>query len=47
MKFKIVPDAAILEGKTTDIYFLRTEEVLRKRGVNPKVVAEVTTTREG
>jgi nicotinate phosphoribosyltransferase len=47
MKFSIVSDEDILEGKTTDIYFLRTEEVLRRKGVNPKVVAEVTTTREG
>lgn len=44
MGFSIVPDNEILEGKTTDIYFLRTEEVLKKKGVNPKVVAEVITT---
>jgi nicotinate phosphoribosyltransferase len=47
MKFSIVPDEEILEGKTTDIYFLRTEEVLRKKGVNPEVVAEVITTGGG
>ncbi len=47
MNFKIVPIAEILEGKTTDIYFLRTEEVLRKKGINPKVVAEVTTNKGG
>jgi nicotinate phosphoribosyltransferase len=45
MKFKIVPEDEILEGKTTDVYFLRTEEVLRRKGVNPRVVAEVTTTK--
>ena len=47
MKFGIVSEAEILEGKTTDIYFLRTEEILRAKGVNPKVVAEVTTTKGG
>ncbi len=47
MLFSIVPDEDILEGKTTDIYFLRTEEVLREKGVNPEVVAEVTTTSGG
>jgi len=47
MKFGIVPEEEILEGKTTDVYFLRTEEVLKAKGVNPKVVAEVTATKEG
>ncbi len=47
MKVSIVPDEEILEGKTTDIYFLRTEEVLRKKGLNPEVVAEVITTDGG
>ncbi|MCK4475514.1 MAG: hypothetical protein KAU16_02200, partial [Methanophagales archaeon] len=47
MEFSIVSDEDILEGKTTDIYFLRTEEVLRKKGVNPEVVAEVITTGGG
>jgi len=47
MKFEIVPDDEIVEGKTTDIYFLRTEEVLKRKGINPAVVAEVTTTGEG
>ncbi len=47
MGFSIVSDEDILEGKTTDIYFLRTEEVLREKGVNPDVVAEVTTTSGG
>jgi nicotinate phosphoribosyltransferase len=47
MTFSIVPDEDILEGKTTDIYFLRTEEVLREKGVNPEVVAEVTTAGGG
>lgn len=36
----------ILEGITTDVYFLRTEEILKKRGINPRVVAEVSTTSQ-
>jgi len=47
MKFGVVSEEEILEGKTTDVYFLRTEEVLRAKGVNPKVVAEVSTTKGG
>ncbi|MDI6886570.1 MAG: nicotinate phosphoribosyltransferase [archaeon] len=47
MKFEIVSEEEILEGKTTDVYFLRTEEVLKKKGVNPNVVAEVITARQG
>ena len=47
MKFGVVSEAEILEGKTTDVYFLRTEEILRAKGVNPKVVAEVSTTKGG
>ena len=47
MKFGIVSEEEILEGKTTDVYFLRTEEVLRAKDVNPKVVAEVSTTKGG
>ncbi len=47
MEFSIVPDEEILEGKTTDIYFLRAEEVLMRKGVNPRVVAEVVTTGGG
>jgi nicotinate phosphoribosyltransferase len=47
MNFSIVPDEEILAGRTTDIYFLRTEEVLRQKGVNPRVVAEVVMTGGG
>lgn len=32
----------IKKGKTTDVYFLRTEEVLRKESLNPTVFIEVT-----
>jgi nicotinate phosphoribosyltransferase len=47
MNFSVVSEAEILEGRTTDVYFLRAEEVLRKKGVNPRVAAEVITTGEG
>jgi len=47
MKFGIIPDEEIQEGRTTDIYFIRTEEVLRQKGVNPRVVAEVNITGGG
>jgi nicotinate phosphoribosyltransferase len=40
--FDVVPDDAIVEGRATDAYFLRTEEALEHAGRNPVVVAEVT-----
>ncbi|MFQ3319302.1 MAG: nicotinate phosphoribosyltransferase [Natronomonas sp.] len=40
--FDIVPESAIVEGRATDAYFLRTEEALEHAGRNPTVVAEVT-----
>jgi len=40
--FDIVGTDAIREGRATDAYFQRTEEVLRHAGRNPRVVAEVT-----
>ena len=40
--FDIVPESAIVEGRATDAYFLRTEEALEAAGRNPRVVAEVT-----
>jgi nicotinate phosphoribosyltransferase len=40
--FDIVPESAIVEGRATDAYFLRTEETLEHAGRNPTVVAEVT-----
>ena len=42
--FNVPAQNEIKKGLTTDIYFLRTEEVLRTKNVNPKVVAEVTCT---
>ncbi len=43
MKFYISNEEDILSGKTTDIYFLRTMEILKKENVHKNVVAEVTT----
>ncbi|PSP45549.1 nicotinate phosphoribosyltransferase [Halobacteriales archaeon QH_10_70_21] len=40
--FDVVPESAIVEGRATDAYFLRTEEALEHAGRNPDVVAEVT-----
>jgi nicotinate phosphoribosyltransferase len=40
--FMIVSDEEIKSGMATDVYFLRTEEILEKKGINPQVVAEVT-----
>lgn len=40
--FEIVNEETIKRGECTDIYFLRSEEVLRKEGKNPRVVMEVT-----
>ena len=42
--FQIVDEGTIKNGDCTDIYFLRSEEVLRKEGKNPHVVMEVTVT---
>lgn len=40
--FFIAKDEEIKEGLTTDIYFIRTEEILSKEGVNNNVLAEFT-----
>ncbi|MBC7195820.1 MAG: nicotinate phosphoribosyltransferase [Deferribacterales bacterium] len=40
-KFDIALPEDILAGKTTDVYFIRTEEVLRKAGINKKVTMEI------
>jgi nicotinate phosphoribosyltransferase len=42
--FGIVDDATIKKGLCTDVYFLRSEEILRKEGRNPRVTMEVTAT---
>ncbi len=47
MMFTLVSEEDIKNGITTDRYFIWTEKVLAAKGVNPKVVAEVTTTGWG
>ena len=43
-RFDTVWDEAIKRGECTDIYFIRTEEILEADGRNPEVVMEVTAT---
>jgi nicotinate phosphoribosyltransferase len=40
--FFIAKENEIKEGLTSDVYFFRTEEILRAKGINKKVVAEFT-----
>ncbi|HVP95315.1 MAG TPA: nicotinate phosphoribosyltransferase [Methanoregulaceae archaeon] len=40
--FETVDDSTIRNGGCTDIYFPRCEEILKKEGINPAVVMEVT-----
>ncbi|MDY6930784.1 MAG: nicotinate phosphoribosyltransferase [Halobacteriota archaeon] len=40
-KFSIIDDEEIRDGLATDVYFLRTEEILRAKDLNPYVIAEV------
>ncbi len=47
MRFLIVSEDDIKNGIVTDKYFIWTEKVLKSRGVNPRVVAEVTTSSWG
>jgi len=42
--FDIVSDRKIKRGGCTDIYFLRTDTILKKEGINPQVTMEVTAT---
>lgn len=42
-KFFISTEEEISEGKTTDIYFVRTVEILEKKGIRKKVAMEVRT----
>jgi nicotinate phosphoribosyltransferase len=41
-RFATVEDDAVRRGECTDIYFVRTEEVLRSSGKNPVIAMEVT-----
>ncbi len=42
MRFYMANEDEIKSGKTTDIYFIRTEEILRKKNINKHVIAEFT-----
>jgi len=46
-RFLVVSDEDIKKGIVTDKYFIWTEKVLKKKNVNPKVIAEVTTSAWG
>ena len=39
--FQTATDEAIKAGQVTDVYFARTLEILRRRGVAKRVTAEV------
>ncbi len=41
--FFTAKDEDIKQGKTTDVYFIRTTEILDKEGIRKKVIAEFTT----
>jgi nicotinate phosphoribosyltransferase len=41
--FHVATEEEIKAGKVTDVYFLRTLEILKTKGINKKVVAEVWT----
>jgi nicotinate phosphoribosyltransferase len=41
-RFETVSDQTIKRGECTDIYFVRTEEILKKEHINPMVSMEVT-----
>lgn len=45
MAFFVARDDEIKSGKTSDIYFVRTEEILRKKGVHKRVTAEFTVSK--
>ncbi|AEA46770.1 nicotinate phosphoribosyltransferase [Archaeoglobus veneficus] len=47
MTFLIVDGEDIRKGEVTDRYFIWTERILKEKGVNPLVVAEVTTSTWG
>ena len=44
-EYKVPED--VLSGKTTDVYFKRTMDILKAEGINPTVVMEVFPTRDG
>ena len=44
---KFAPSAEVLSGKTADIYFLRTLEILKKEHLNPQATMQVFASRAG
>ncbi|MBI4362017.1 MAG: nicotinate phosphoribosyltransferase [Euryarchaeota archaeon] len=46
-RFSLASEEEIRRGETTDLYFLHTEEVLRREGRNPRVTAEVALYKPG
>ncbi len=42
MKFHMASEKDIIEGRTTDVYFVRTREILEKNGITSRVYAEFT-----
>ncbi len=42
MKFHIATEEDIMAGRTTDVYFIRTVEIIKKEGVKKRVYAEFT-----
>jgi nicotinate phosphoribosyltransferase len=44
-RFNVATDDEIKSGDTSDIYYLRTKEVLEAKGINKPVVAEVTVSK--
>jgi nicotinate phosphoribosyltransferase len=44
---KFEPSEAVLSGKTADIYFARTVDILRREGLNPMATMEVFCSRAG
>ena len=46
-KPKFEPSEAVLSGETSDIYFTRTIEILRREGLNPAATMEVFTSGAG
>ena len=44
--FHIAPDKEIKSGRTTDVYFIRTEQILKAKGLDKvEVLAEITTNK--
>jgi nicotinate phosphoribosyltransferase len=44
---KFEPSEAVLSGETTDIYFARTVDILRREGIDPMATMEVFSSRAG